>query len=157
MQNPNLDGHFASQLDMTLTPVNISLLSRFRQLAPFLFPKGFNAPTLRHPDLSLNNILLVPGSTEIASIIDWQDATVFPLLYPRFCEHNYTKTQSLETPSLPEDFDSISPEEQIQAKSQFRLDKAYLCYTAAAGVHNHDHAAVPRLLHRAMREYLFQR
>jgi hypothetical protein len=60
---------------------NTSLLSKFLDVAPFLFPPEPNliSPTLRHPDLSLSNILLEPGSSKIASVIDWQDAVIFPL------------------------------------------------------------------------------
>ncbi|CAG8885670.1 unnamed protein product [Penicillium egyptiacum] len=42
-----------------------SLLSRFLQLAPHLIRAGsYRAPTLRHPNLSLSNILLAPRSTQ---------------------------------------------------------------------------------------------
>jgi hypothetical protein len=55
------------------------LLSRFLKLAPYLILSGsYSVPTLRHPDLSLSNIFLAPGSTKIISIIDWQDAVIFP-------------------------------------------------------------------------------
>ncbi|KAJ5589614.1 hypothetical protein N7537_012292 [Penicillium hordei] len=48
-----------------------SLLSRFLQLAPHIIrPGSYSVPTLRHPDLSLSNILLAPRSTKIISIID---------------------------------------------------------------------------------------
>lgn len=56
-----------------------SLLSQFLQLAPHLIRQGsYSAPTLRHPDLSLSNILLAPGTSKIISIIDWQGATILP-------------------------------------------------------------------------------
>jgi hypothetical protein len=89
---------------------HISLLLRCLQLAPHLIPSGSHSvPTLRHPDLSLSNILLAPGSTKIISIIDWQDAVIFPRFmqagYPAFCEHNSSKPPSLQIPSLPDDFD----------------------------------------------------
>lgn len=46
-----------------------SLLSKFLQLAPHLIQLD-STLTLRHPDLSLSNILLTPRSTKIISIID---------------------------------------------------------------------------------------
>ncbi|CAG7921350.1 unnamed protein product [Penicillium olsonii] len=69
------------------------LLSQFLQLAPHIIRLGsYSIPTLRHPDLSLSNILLAPGSTKIISIIYWQDAVIFPRFmqvgYPAFCEHD---------------------------------------------------------------------
>ncbi|KAJ5950693.1 Mitochondria protein Fmp29 [Penicillium vulpinum] len=57
-------------------------------------PRSYSAPTLRYPDLSLSNILLAPGSTKIIS-------------YPAFCEHDYSRPQSLYILSLPDDFDKI--------------------------------------------------
>ncbi|EAU34897.1 predicted protein [Aspergillus terreus NIH2624] len=64
-----------------------SLLSQFLQLAPHITPPpgSYSAPTLRHPDLSLSNIILAPGSSKISSIIDWQDAVIFP----RFMQAGY--------------------------------------------------------------------
>ncbi|OJZ84425.1 hypothetical protein ASPFODRAFT_34687 [Aspergillus luchuensis CBS 106.47] len=52
-----------------------SLLSKFLQLATLLIPKDtvYNALILRHFDLTLNNILLEPGSAKIASIIDCEE------------------------------------------------------------------------------------
>nr|KMM73047.1 hypothetical protein CPAG_09336 [Coccidioides posadasii RMSCC 3488] len=133
---------------------HISLLSQFMQLAPFLVPSQSNliAPTLRHPDLSLANILLVPGSTKIASVIDWQDASIFPLFmqagYPAFCEHVSSRLQSLQIPGLPKGLDKMNPQDQIQIKTKFRLEEMNLYYTAATGIHNEEdpasfYAAVP--------------
>ncbi|KAJ9303267.1 hypothetical protein DTO271G3_641 [Paecilomyces variotii] len=137
------------------------LLSQFLQLAPHLIPPGsYSAPTLRHPDLSLSNILLAPGSTKITSIIDWQDAVVFPRFmqagYPAFCEHDSSQPQSLQIPSLPEDFDEMGIDEQRQAKAIFRLEEANLYYTAATGIHNDKHMDVLKLPHLGMRQYLLR-
>ncbi|KAL4896051.1 putative mitochondria protein Fmp29 [Aspergillus ambiguus] len=94
-----------------------------------------SAPTLRDPDLSLGNVLLVPGSTKIVSIIDWQDAVIFPRFmqagYPAFCEHDSSRPQSLQTPSLPDHFDEMDIDDQRQSKAIFRLEEANLYYTAA--------------------------
>jgi hypothetical protein len=110
--------------------------------------------------LSLANILLVPGSTKIASIIDWQNSIIFPLFmqagYPVFCEHDSSRPQSLNIPTLPEGFDNMSAEEQIQAKTKFRLEEANLYYTAATGIHNDEHLKALRIPHLGMRQYLIQ-
>ena len=80
-------------------------------------------PTLRHPDLSLSNIVLAPGSSKIISILGWQDAATLPRFmqagYPALCEHDSSQPQSLEIPSLPDDFDEMSRDEQRQVKSTF--------------------------------------
>lgn len=138
------------------------LLTKFLQLSPLLVPpeQTFRTPTLRHPDLSLSNILLTPGSTKIASIIDWQDTVAFPHFmqagYPAFCEHDWSQTQSLKIPTLPEEFDKLTPEEKTQAKTKLRLDEANLYYTAATGVYNEEHMKALKIPHLGMRQYLTQ-
>ncbi|KAK6810576.1 hypothetical protein RU639_013675 [Aspergillus parasiticus] len=138
-----------------------SLLSQFLQLAPHLTrPGSYSAPTLRHPDLSLSNILLAPGSSKIISIIDWQDAAIFPRFiqagYPAFCEHDSSQPQSLHVPSLPDNFDEMSIDEQRQAKVLFRLKEANLYYTAATGLHNDKHMDVLKTPHLGMQQYLIR-
>ena len=138
-----------------------SLLSQFLQLAPYLVrPGSYSAPTLRHPDLSLSNILLAPGSSKIISIIDWQDAAVLPRFmqagYPAFCEHDSSQPQSLEIPSLPDDFDEMGIDEQRQIKAMFRLEEANLYYTAATGVYNEEHMNVLKTPHLGMQQYLLR-
>lgn len=139
-----------------------SLLSKFLQIAPSLVPSDSSLchPTLKHPDLSLANILLVPGSTKIASIIDWQDAVVLPLFmqagYPAFCEHDSSHPQSLTIPSLPKEFDAMSGSEQRQVMANFRLQEANLYYTAATGIRNEKHINALRIPHLGMRQYLMQ-
>lgn len=140
---------------------HISLLSRFLQLAPYIIrPGSFSAPTLRHPDLSLSNILLAPGSTKIISVIDWQDTMVFPRFtqagYPAFCEHNSSQPQTLQIPSLPDDFNEMDIEQQRQVKAAFRLEEANLYYTAATGVYNDKHMDVLKLPHLGIRQYLIR-
>ena len=138
------------------------LLGKFLQLSPFLVPpeQTFHTPTLRHPDLSLSNILLTPGSTKIASIIDWQDTAAFPLFmqagYPAFCEHDWSQTQSLKIPTLPEGLESMTPREKIQAKTKFSLEEANLYYTAATGIYNEEHMKALRIPYIGMRQYLTQ-
>lgn len=139
-----------------------SLLSKFLQLATPLIPEdpNHNYPTLRHPDLTLNNILLEPGSKKIASIIDWQDSIIFPLFmqagYPAFCEHDLSKAQRLQVPSLPDNFSDMSSEERMEAKLVFRSKEANLYYTAATGLYNGKHWSALKIPHLGMRQYLHQ-
>ena len=128
-------------------------------MAPYIIqPGSYSAPTLRHPDLSLSNILLAPGSTKIISIIDWQDAVIFPHFmqagYPAFCEHDSSQPQSLWIPSLPNDFDEMGIKQQRQVRATFCLEEANLYYTAVTGVHNDKHMDVLKLPHLRMWQYL---
>ncbi|KMU79027.1 hypothetical protein CISG_07334 [Coccidioides immitis RMSCC 3703] len=114
----------------------------------------------RQLDLSLANILLVPGSTKIASVIDWQDASIFPLFmqagcYP-VCEHDSSRPQSLQIPGLPKGLDKMKPQDQIQIKTKFRLEEMNMYYTAATGIHNEEHMEALRIPHLSMQQYLIQ-
>lgn len=154
---------FLLPTDYNVDPkVHMELFSQFIQLAPFLVPteSALSTPTLRHPDFSLANILLVPGSSKIASIIDWQDAAILPLFmqagYPAFCEHDSSQKQSLQIPKLPENFGTLSVEEQVQTKTRFRLEGANLYYTATTGLYNDEHIKALKLPYLSMRQYLIQ-
>lgn len=50
----------------------------------------------------------------------------------------------------------MNPEEQLEAKTKFRLEEANLYYTAATGIHNDKHIKALKLPHLRMRQYLFQ-
>ena len=139
---------------------HISLLSKFLRMAPLIVPEEaeLSAPILRHPDLSVTNILLSPGSTQILGIIDWQDAAILPLFmlagYPAFCEHDSSRVQSLKKPELPDNFNEMSTTEQEQAKIKFRFEEANVYYTAGTGLGNPQHLRALRLRNLSMRQYL---
>jgi hypothetical protein len=96
----------------------------------------------------------------MVSIFDWQDAIVFPRYmqagYPIFCEHDSSKPQSLTIPSLPDEFDKMSVDEQGRALSIFRLEEANIYYTAATGVHNEHHMDTLKLAYLGMQQYLLK-
>ncbi|EGC49282.1 phosphotransferase enzyme family protein [Histoplasma capsulatum var. duboisii H88] len=137
-----------------------SLLSHFPHLAPHLIPPDSRSVlTLRHLYLSPSNILLAPGSTKIISVLDWQDAAIFPRVlqvgYPPVYEHGSSQRRSLQIPSLSDDFDGMGIDQQRQCKAAFRLEEANLYYTAATGVRNEEHMNVLKLPHLGMWQYLF--
>ncbi|KAL1854995.1 hypothetical protein Plec18170_004407 [Paecilomyces lecythidis] len=107
---------FLLQTDDPIDPnEHAKLLHDYMRLAPFLTPQEpeLTSPILRHPDLSLANVILAPNSTKVLGIIDWQDAAILPLFaqagYPAFCEHDMTKPQPLKQPKLPDNFESMDP------------------------------------------------
>src|SRR5690349_21519843 len=61
----------------------LDLLDRY--LAPAMVPPqssdDTHSPTLWHPDLHLDNVLVDPESKQITRVIDWQSAAVLPLFY----------------------------------------------------------------------------
>lgn len=139
---------------------HISLLSQYRQVAPYLFPKedDLATPALRHPDLHQGNIFICPESKQITGIIDWQGACILPFYmqvgFPALCRHETGQPQTLEKPKLNADFDNMSLEEQERATSKLRQEKANLYYTAATCLKNKRHMRALKLPHLEMRKYL---
>lgn len=139
---------------------HIALLKKFLAVAPHLFEAepDFASPVLRHPDLNFGNILLSPGSSEIAGIIDWQASVIFPFYmqsgFPAFCQHDPSQPQSLKIPSLPENMKDLSPEEQTQAPVKHRMEEFNLYYSAATGIHNEKQMKAFRTPYMEMRQYL---
>ncbi|KAK2754792.1 hypothetical protein FQN54_006685 [Arachnomyces sp. PD_36] len=153
---------FLLQTDHAIDPSeHVSLLSKYLLVAPYLVPEKeeMSSPTLRHPDLSLANVLLVPNSSKILGFIDWQDAAILPLFmqagYPAFCENDLSRPQPMTRPKLPDEFDQLSADEKAKAKKSFRLEEANLYYTAATGLNNSSHLQALRLRGLGVRQYLF--
>ncbi|KAI1947423.1 hypothetical protein LOZ53_006289 [Ophidiomyces ophidiicola] len=137
-----------------------SLLSQYLLAAPFLVPQDTTVcqPTLRHPDLSLPNIILEPNSSKIISFIDWQDTAILPLFmqagYPAFCEHELSRPQSIKRPELPDDFDRLSDSEKQKAWIKHRFEEGNLYYTAATGLGNKLHYKTMRLKNIGLLQFL---
>lgn len=90
--------------------VHMNHLLDYLKVAPQLVPKAeqLNVPTIRHPDLSPNNIF-ISDSGNITGIIDWQHATILPIfLQAKIPKHfqNYgdDDSENFRRPKLAEDF-----------------------------------------------------
>ncbi|KAL1854990.1 hypothetical protein Plec18170_004402 [Paecilomyces lecythidis] len=125
----------------------ISLLEKYLALAPYLLPRArdspLNRPTLRHPDLNPNNIFVSPDGA-ISCIIDWQHTTVEPRLlvagYPRAFENPDTEQSSrLEEPSLPTDYETLPPDEKLEAEELYRRRLLFYYYRVYNGHFNKAH------------------
>ncbi|KAI3148378.1 hypothetical protein CBS147325_3531 [Penicillium roqueforti] len=86
-----------------------------------------------HPDLNLDNIFVDPKTLQITCIVDWQSACVAPLFYhadvPRMCAHRGPLQEGWVVPERPEDFGSLSAEEQRKIDDDLEsqiLHKYYL-------------------------------
>jgi hypothetical protein len=117
-------------------------------LTPYLLPRDpdnpLNRPTLRHPDLNPNNILISPNSGAISCIIDWQHATVEPRLlvagYPRAFENPDLKDPpNLKEPSLPADYDTLPEEAKAEADELYRRRLLFHYYRIFNGGLNKPH------------------
>ncbi|KAK2841602.1 hypothetical protein FQN49_006094 [Arthroderma sp. PD_2] len=126
----------------------ISLLQRYQTLASSLLPKDksspLNQPTLRHPDLNPNNILVSPDTCAVSCIIDWQHTVIEPRLlaagYPPAFENPETdEPRGVEEPQLPSDYVTLSSEEKAEADELYRRQLLSHYYHIFNGAFNKSH------------------
>ncbi|KAE8366366.1 kinase-like domain-containing protein [Aspergillus caelatus] len=115
-------------------------LENYLRVAPHLVPENLKflcQPTIRHPDLQPNNIL-VSDDLRITGLIDWQHCSILPLFlqcgFPESIQ-NYGDevSESLDTPKLPDDFDSLDESnrsEQLEILRRRHIHYFYAWYSA---------------------------
>ncbi|KGO74645.1 Aminoglycoside phosphotransferase [Penicillium italicum] len=121
----------------------LALLTKYMKVAPYLIPQSTNEAAfneaasnnvLMHPDLHLDNIFVDPDTLQITRIVDWQSACVAPLFYhadvPRMCSHRGPLQEGWVVPERPEDFDSLSAEEQRQVDDDLESQILHKYYEA---------------------------
>lgn len=145
---------------------HIQLLYDYLKLAPSLdIPPThpLARPVLRHPDLSPNNIL-VDSSGNIVGIIDWQHAVTLPLclcagIPDHFQNWGDAYSETLQKPevTLPENFDSLSQEEQEAVRETMRRRLVHFYYAALTMRQMPDHFNALRNENAMLRAKLFNR
>lgn len=102
----------------------LSALTNYLKVASYILPehKTTHCPLLWHGDLHTQNILVNPEDpTKILGIIDWQSVNASPLFVqvtrPAFLDFNGPIPEQLGKVSLPQDFDTLSPDDQREAKA----------------------------------------
>ncbi len=83
-------------------------------------------------------------SCEVSCIIDWQHTTTLPLLLmacnpPLFENPDPGPPKGFEKPSLPTDYNSLSPEEKIQAVELYRQRMLFYLYMIFNAKDNKPH------------------
>lgn len=124
---------------------HIESLERYIEVAKHLVPKESWSwrPTLRHPDLNPNNVI-VSDEYDVVGIIDWQHSKALPLfLHAGIPGHfqNYGDTQSedLVKPQLPADLDHMDEDDRENELEQYRRRHVHFYYTSATAVKNERH------------------
>ncbi|KAK2765652.1 hypothetical protein FQN54_008508 [Arachnomyces sp. PD_36] len=123
----------------------ISTLEKYLKIAPFLVPKdkSLHRPTLRHPNLQPNNIL-VSKNMDIVGLIDWHHCSAIPLFLaaniPQ-CIQNFGDEESdrLIPPTPPENLDQMSPDERENALEQYRRRHVHFNYLKFTKLYNPSH------------------
>ena len=110
-------------------------LHHYIKVAPFLLPNDntISKPVLWHPDLHGDNIFVNPSQpTDILAIIDWQSVNLSPLFlqarHPALIEFDGPVTEGFQSIKLPENFDKLSPSEQLEAKKLRAAQSLYKLY-----------------------------
>ncbi|KAK2825770.1 hypothetical protein FQN49_007382 [Arthroderma sp. PD_2] len=123
----------------------LEVLDDFEKVALHLLPKdtSVHIPVLWHGDLHDNNIFVDPDDpSKILSIIDWQAIHIAPLFQqarvPGFLEFEGPRPPSGLTtlPSLPDNFEDLSPAEKREAEELKSEQTLYKLYEVQSGREN---------------------
>jgi hypothetical protein len=125
--------------------VQIGSLLGYLEVAPHIIPERdeLNHPTIRHPDLSPNNIF-ISASGDITGLIDWQHSTILPIfLQAKIPKHfqNYgdDDSESFRPPKLPENFDSLTDNEKEKETELYRRRQLHYFYLGFTSHNNKPH------------------
>lgn len=120
-------------------------LRDYLRVVPLVIPEQseFNLPTVRHVDLSPNNIL-VSNSGDITGLIDWQHTSILPLfLQAKIPKHFQNwgddESESMRPPRLPENFDSMAASEKEAELEVYRRRQTHYFYMGYTGRNNETH------------------
>ena len=122
-----------------------SSLEDYLRLVPYLVPADPTSytPTLRHPDLTPNNILITDNLI-VTGFIDWQHAMVLPAwltagIPPAFKNHADEGSRGLQIPKLSDDLQSMDKTARARAEEQYRRRHIHFWYLALTQKLNEQH------------------
>ncbi|KAF2156988.1 serine/threonine protein kinase [Myriangium duriaei CBS 260.36] len=141
----------------------IQNLQNYLQVAPLVIPDDtdLRRPTLRHPDLSPNNIF-VSSTAEFTCVIDWQHCAVLPLFIQASIPEHFQNfgdedSENLRPPKPPvidsESTNSLSPEEHDEIYRKRQLHYFYVGHTSK---NNKLHWAALKQNHLVMRNKIYR-
>ncbi|KAG8207763.1 APH domain-containing protein [Trichophyton interdigitale] len=136
---------YISLNDPELPGQALDLLSKYLDAAPYLIPhdQASRANILWHPDLHLDNVFVDPATCEITGIVDWQGARIAPLFYqsciPRMFRHDGPIREGWIVPSRPDNFDTLTQEEQRQVDRDLAKETVHKYYEAMVCKHSPHH------------------
>ncbi|KAI4652080.1 hypothetical protein J4E93_002277 [Alternaria ventricosa] len=124
---------------------HVQSLEDYMRLVPHLVPKDatVHSPTLRHPDLSPNNIL-VSDDLQITGFIDWQHSEVLPAFLAAdipaaFANYADEESRSFTEPKLPENLSSMAGNERAEAEELYRRRHIHFWYLGLTQMLNEPH------------------
>jgi hypothetical protein len=140
----------------------MSSLSDYLSIAPCLVPdeERLNRPTIRHPDLSPNNIF-ISESGDITAIIDWQHCVVLPLFLQAKLPHHFQnygdeKSENFQPPKLPENFETMTGDEKERETETYRRRQLHFFYLGFTSRNNPLHFDVISSSSLVLRNRLYE-
>lgn len=137
-------------------------LRDYLKISPMMVPAQdeLRKPTIRHPDLSPNNIF-VSSSGEITSLIDWQHTSVLPLFLQAKVPKHFQNwgdddSENFRPPRLPENFDNLTPTEQDAEQEVYRRRQVHYFYVGYTNRLNEKHFNAIGKPHLVMTDKLFE-
>lgn len=122
-----------------------SSLRSYLKMAPLVVPddESLSRPTIRHPDLSPNNVF-VSDDGAITCMIDWQHTAIHPLFIQakvpkHFQNYGDEESENLRPPVLPEDFESLTPEAKSEQEELYRRRQLHYFYVGHTSRNNEQH------------------
>lgn len=125
---------------------HLESLDKYLRIVPHMVPTNNDAslpPTLRHPDLQPNNVM-VSDDLEITGLIDWQHCAILPLFLqcgiPSSLQNwGDSVSESLTFPELPPDFDDMNDSEKYEQVLLLRKRQLHFYYFAMTAELNPTH------------------
>ena len=112
-------------------------------MAPYVLPEQevTHISVLWHEDLHTQNFFVDPENpTQILGIIDWQSVSASPLFMqvtrPAFLDFNGSVPEELGKVSLPQNFETLSPDDQREAKALQQAQTLHNLYMARCYLQN---------------------
>ncbi|KAF2086877.1 kinase-like protein [Saccharata proteae CBS 121410] len=137
-------------------------LEDYLRIASHVVPKDrwLHKPTIRHPDLQPNN-LLVTDKLEIAGLIDWQHCNVLPFFlkvgFPNSLQNfGDEESERLAPPTLPDNLAELDEKSKIWELEQYRRRHIHFSYAAITKQKNPIHAEVLFQSQAVSRRRLFE-
>lgn len=117
--------------------IKLSALTNYLKVASYVLPEKevTHHSVLWHCDLHTQNIFVdLENPTRILGIIDWQSVSASPLFMqvgrPAFLDYNGPIPEELGKVSLPQNFDTLSPDDQREAKALHQAQTLHNLYMA---------------------------
>ncbi|KZF21169.1 phosphotransferase enzyme family protein [Xylona heveae TC161] len=130
--------YYRSLREQELPEDGLDLLEKYMKVSPYLVPRSTDeaasSNVLWHPDLHLENLFVDPDTHQITRIVDWQSACVAPLFYqyciPKIFQCHRPIQKGWVVPGRPENYDSLSEDEQEKIDKELEKEIVRKYYTA---------------------------